>query len=73
MATLRPCMAPLIGNVYEFVWSGSGDGTPYEDQQIWLWDRKHDDDLPVECRGRWVPDEDLEDVVVEQSTNLEGE
>jgi hypothetical protein len=58
--TLRPCMTPLIGRVFEYEWMGtSEDDEPYPGQTRWAITRKHDAEIPDECRGRWCPREDL--------------
>lgn len=62
LKTLRPCMKPLIGRIFDFTYAGHGEqDEPYPGQSRWLMERKHDPDVPEETRGRWFPSEDLED------------
>lgn len=61
MATLRPCMLPLIGKSFEWDFAGvQDDDMPYHGQVTWMFARKHDADLSNEQKGRWVPAEDIE-------------
>jgi len=58
--TLRPCMIPLIGRTFEFDFAGtSDDDEPFPGQTRWMISRKHDPEIPDECKGRWFPFEDL--------------
>lgn len=61
LETLRECMKPLVGKIFEWEWMGtSDDDEPYPGQTRWLITRKHDPEIPDECKGRWAPFEDLE-------------
>lgn len=61
---LRPGLAAHIGKVFTFQESFmlDDDEGPYGGQRAWTFAREHDDELGDENAGRWVPDEDLEDV-----------
>jgi hypothetical protein len=57
---LRDCVKPLIGRTFEFEWVGiSEDDEPYPGQSRWWISRKHDTEIPDECKGLWLPGEDL--------------
>ncbi len=62
LATLRPACVPMIGKVYNFRWAGSGEGTQFPTQQVWVPAIEHDHEIPPDARGLWFPDEDLQDV-----------
>ncbi len=59
--TLRPSMGAHVGKVFRFDYAGlSDENEPYPGQWRWMFGREHDDELGGD-RGRWVPDEDLDD------------
>lgn len=58
--TLRPCMVPLIGRIFEWEWMGTSMANEdYPGQTRWMITRKHDPEIPDKCKGRWCPYEDL--------------
>jgi hypothetical protein len=59
--TLRECMKPYIGQVFEFqyLWTAEGWET-YSGQGCWTMSHKYNNDLPLGVVGLWVPREDLE-------------
>ena len=60
---LRPGLADHIGKVFTFEYGGThGDDEPFPGQRIWLFARKHDEDLGPANAARWVPDQDLQTV-----------
>jgi hypothetical protein len=61
---LLPGMDAHIGKVFEFDQSFMRDDEDgaYAGQQTWVFARKHDKELGPDNAGRWVPDEDLEDL-----------
>lgn len=61
---LRPGMAEHIGKVFEFDYGFQldDDHSLFPDQHVWLFARKYDELLGHENAGRWVPDEDLQEV-----------
>ncbi len=60
-ATLKPFMHSQIGKVYNWDYAGmSDDDEAFPGQTRWMPAREHDTEMPEECRGRWVPEEDLE-------------
>ena len=63
LETLRPCMRPFIGRVFQwrYLWTADEDET-YAGQDCWAMDYKHEVELPDDVIGRWCPDEDLERV-----------
>ena len=57
---LREGMIPLIGKTFKWEFIGvSDDDEPYAGQSRWWISREHDADIPDECRGRWLPREDI--------------
>jgi hypothetical protein len=61
IATLRPCMLPLIGLEFSWVFAGVQDADmAFPDQTCWMTGRDHDAELTVEQRTKWVPDEDIQ-------------
>ncbi len=63
--TLRGCMFRLIGRVFTYEWSGASmEDEPYPGQHRWINIRECDHEMPIECRARWVPHEDLEIIEV---------
>lgn len=59
--TLRECMRPLIGREFTFEFAGTSCADePYPGQRRWVIDRKHDAEIPDECIGYWMPEEDIE-------------
>jgi hypothetical protein len=61
--TLRECMLPYIGQVFEFqhVWTAE-EGETYAGQGCWVMSPKYNDDLPRGVVGLWIPREDLEEL-----------
>jgi hypothetical protein len=73
LETLRPCMKPLIGHVFDFTYaSHSDEDEVFPGQSRWLMDRKHDHEIDEEARGRWFPSEDLVDVSTESCPHSES-
>lgn len=63
--TLRPGMEPYIGTDLELTWVGtSNDDEPFPRQHRWITTREFEDRINMdnEARGRWIPNEDLEDI-----------
>lgn len=57
METLRPCMLPLVGKIFEWDFAGFADND--ETQTAWTFDRKHDQELNG-AKYFWIPAEDIE-------------
>lgn len=63
LETLRPCMVPLIGRVFNFDFAGTGaSDEPYPGQHRWTFSLEHYGELPNDCKGKWSPNEDLDPV-----------
>ena len=62
---LQPGIEKHIGKVFLFDlgFTKDEDDGDYAGQTTWMFSRAHDEELGPENAGRWVPDEDLEDIV----------